>query len=120
MTPFGETLRELRAKRGLNQAQLAIKLGVSAAYLSALEHGKRSAPSFEFVQQIIEFFGLIWDDAERLIEAAELSKPKVSIDTAGLDPKATLLANKLARSIHRLDDRKLNAILAIIDEQPSR
>src|SRR6202012_2574931 len=38
MTPFGERLRELRAQRGLSQTQMAADLGLSAAYLSALEH----------------------------------------------------------------------------------
>jgi len=45
MTPFGARLRALRATHGLTLKQLAAQLQVSAAYLSALEHGKRGAPS---------------------------------------------------------------------------
>lgn len=45
MTPFGEKLRALRDARGITQAELASALDVSPAYLSALEHGKRGAPS---------------------------------------------------------------------------
>ncbi len=120
VTPFGEKLRDLRRVQGMKQSDFAEKMGVSAAYVSALEHGHKGAPSFDFVQKVVQLFGLIWDDAEALYDAAALSKPKISIDTAGLDPKATRLVNILSGSIHRLDDRKLNAILAILSERPTR
>ena len=41
MTPFGQKLRDLRRERNISQKEMAGALGVSAAYLSALEHGHR-------------------------------------------------------------------------------
>ena len=41
MTPFGDRMRKLRAERGVTLKELAATLQVSAAYLSALEHGQR-------------------------------------------------------------------------------
>lgn len=102
MTPFGRKLREMRAERGLNLAQMAKGLGVSSAYLSALEHGHRGRPNWSFVQRIITYFNVIWDEAEELQRLAEISDPKVSINTAGLSPEATELANLLAREISGL------------------
>ncbi len=43
MTPFGARLRALRAQRGVTLKDLAAALQVSAAYLSALEHGRRGS-----------------------------------------------------------------------------
>ena len=86
MTPFGAKLRALRAERGVTQRVLAAELRVSPAYLSALEHGRRGAPSAGLVHQVNEFFGLIWDEAEELSRLARQSRPKVSIDTGGLAP----------------------------------
>ncbi len=120
MTPFGEKLRALRKEKGVRQVDMADTLGVSAAYLSALEHGKRGAPSWAFLQKIIQYFGLIWDDAEHLKDLAHLSKPKVSIDTSGLDPRATEAANLLARRIARLTDRELDQLLAFLAEPALR
>ncbi|PCI60553.1 MAG: transcriptional regulator [Kordiimonadales bacterium] len=117
MTPFGEKMRALRAVKEVSQAEMAKALDVSAAYLSALEHGNRGAPSFALVHKIIEYFGLIWDDAEDLKEVARLSKPKVSIDTSGLDPRATKAANLLAKKIGRLDDTALDALLTLLSEK---
>ncbi|WCL54634.1 MULTISPECIES: helix-turn-helix domain-containing protein [Kordiimonadales] len=115
MTPFGERLRELRAARGESQAEMAAALQVTPAYLSALEHGKRGAPSWPFLQKVIHHFGLIWDDAEALTKLAQVSKPRVTIDTSGMDERATRLANLLAKRLPRLTGAELDAILKIVD-----
>ena len=77
MTPFGTRLRHLRAERGVTLKRLAAELQVSSAYLSALEHGRRGAPSAGLVHQVNEFFGLIWDEADDLAHLARLSRPRV-------------------------------------------
>ena len=114
MTPFGAKLRELRGRKGLTQKQMAAALNVSAAYLSALEHGRRAAPSFDFVQRVTGYFNVIWDDAEELQRLASISNPKVSIDTSGLDPKATELANQLAQRISSMTKEELEALLEFV------
>lgn len=118
MTPFGAKLRKLREARGLTQAQMATAIGVSSAYLSALEHGKRGRPSWHLVQSVIAQLGIIWDDAEELIRLSRLSHPKVTIDTSGLSPTATELANELAKNIARLDEKGLAELLARVKGQP--
>jgi transcriptional regulator with XRE-family HTH domain len=111
MTPFGAKLRQLRNSRSLTQKQMAAALNVSAAYLSALEHGHRAAPSFDFVQRVTGYFNVIWDDAEELQRLAAISNPKVSIDTSGLSPEATELANLLAQRISTMTKQELEALL---------
>ena len=114
MTPFGEKLRELRAQRGVKLKDVAEALGVTSAYLSALEHGQRGRPGSGLVMQICVFFDLIWDEAEELKRLAQLSHPRVVVDTAGLSPKATELANTLAETIRELDEETLDWVLAEI------
>ena len=110
MTPLGAKMRELREARGLTLKQMAAALNVSSAYLSALEHGKRGKPTWILLQRIIHYFNVIWDEAEELQRLAELSDPKVTIETAGLSPEATELANRLARDIGRLSAEDLVAL----------
>ncbi|ESW88921.1 helix-turn-helix domain-containing protein [Mesorhizobium sp. M0045] len=114
MTPFGEKLRVLRNERGVSQKDMAKAIGVSAAYLSALEHGRRGAPSWTLIQKIIGYFNIIWDDAEELARLAETSHPRVKLDTSGLSPAATELANLLADNIEKLDEAELRRIIASI------
>ncbi|HEY0833498.1 MAG TPA: helix-turn-helix domain-containing protein [Azospirillum sp.] len=115
MTPFGEKVRALRETRGVTLKQMATDLHISSAYLSALEHGKRGQPSAQLVRQICGYFGIIWDEAEELERLAALSHPRITVDTAGLSPKATELANRLAACIHDLDDGALDGLLAVLD-----
>jgi transcriptional regulator with XRE-family HTH domain len=120
VTPFGARLRALRAARGITLKQLAETLQVSAAYLSALEHGRRGAPSPGLVHQVNEFFGLIWDEAEELSHLARLSNPRVTVNTAGLTPEQTALANRLAQTIHRLAPETVAALHAVLDTTTSQ
>ena len=115
MTPFGARLRALREQRGVTLKDLAAALQVSAAYLSALEHGRRGRPSAGLVHQVNEFFGLIWDDAEELARLARQSHPRVVLDTAGLAPEATDLANRLAREIRQLRPEDIAALVDVLD-----
>jgi transcriptional regulator with XRE-family HTH domain len=115
MTPFGARLRYLRESRGLLLKDMADELGVSSTYLSALEHGRRSKPNWSFVQRVIQYFNIIWDEADELQRLADLSNPKITVETAGLPPKATELANRLAREIASLSDAELDAHLTLLD-----
>lgn len=120
MTPFGRHLRRLRADRGMTLKEMASAVGVSSAYLSALEHGKRGRPSWTLVQRIIACLNVIWDDAEELTRLARLSHPRVTIDTTGLSPRATELANRLAVSISHLRESQLEELLAVVSGDGNR
>ena len=114
MTPFGEKLRAIRAERKLALKDMAAGLQVSPAYLSAMEHGRRGKPSRRFVHRVCQFLGIIWDEAEELQRLADLSHPRITVDTAGLSPKATLLANTLAQRVGELDGDTLDRLLILV------
>lgn len=113
MTPFGKRLRALRAERGLTLKAMASDLGVSPAYLSALEHGHRGRPNRRFVHRVCQALGIIWDEAEELQRLADLSHPRVTVDTSGLSPEATELANRLAEQINDLPEE---SVLRMLEE----
>ena len=103
MTPLGAKLRAMRARKNITLKQMAHGLNISSAYLSALEHGKRGKPTWFLLQRIITYFNIIWDEAEELQRLAEISNPKITIDTGGLAPEATELTNLLALRIGELE-----------------
>lgn len=113
-TPFGEQLRALRRDRGVTLKDLSEALGVSQAYLSALETGRRPRPTPARVDQICAYFGIIWDEADSLKDLARLSQPRVTVDTTGLSPEATRLANRLAQRIRRLDEDTVRKMLDLV------
>ena len=84
---IGRRLRELRLERGLQQADFARKLGVSAAYMNLIEKGKR-AVQLPLLWKALDFFGV------------ELEPFMASLGDAKLeDSLATLLDEPLLRSL---------------------
>ena len=116
MTPFGEKLRALRQARGILQRDMAAALEISAAYLSALEHGRRGTPSAGLIHQICQYFGLIWDEADELKALAKSSRPRLRLNAGGLTAAQTALANRLAREWRYLDPATVEAIQALLGE----
>ncbi|AVX02832.1 helix-turn-helix domain-containing protein [Maritalea myrionectae] len=120
MTPLGAKMRQMRRDRKITLKQMAADLNVSSAYLSALEHGHRGKPTWYMLQRIIAYFNVIWDEAEELQRLADLSDPKITIDTAGLDPKATTLSNKLAHNINSLEPSDLEFLIQEVEQRGAR
>jgi len=114
MTPFGAKVRALRDARNIPLKRMAADLNLSSAYLSALEHGHRGRPAPGLVMQIAGYLGCIWDEAEELKRLADLSHPRVTIDTAGLSPDRTELANRLAEAIGSLPDETVVGMLSLL------
>ncbi|MBF0268105.1 MAG: helix-turn-helix transcriptional regulator [Alphaproteobacteria bacterium] len=117
MTPFGARIRQLRQDKGLTLSRMAEDLGVTPAYLSALEHGRRGRPAPGLIMQMCGVLNLIWDEAAELKELAKISHPKVTLDTSGLTPLATEFANRLQSAIRDLDDETIASMLAHLPER---
>ncbi len=118
MTPFGVKLRQIRAERGMTLKQMAEGLGVSPAYLSALEHGRRGRPPHPMVVALCAQLNIIWDEADELLRLARLSHPRVTVDTQGLSAPATELANLLAERIRKLSPPEVERMLTILKAAP--
>ena len=114
MTPFGVKIRDWRQRKDLTLHQQAEVLGVSSAYLSALENGTRGQPSVVLVDQICAWLGLIWDDAEELKRLAALSHPKPTINARGHSAEAIYMVNFLAQSIDCLSANDCRAVTDVI------
>ena len=114
MTPFGVKIRDWRHRKNRTLHQQAEVLGVSAAYLSALENGTRGRPSVVLVDQICAWLGLIWDDAEELKRLAALSHPKPTINARGHSADSIYMVNLLAQNIDRLSAADCRAVTNVI------
>lgn len=70
MSTFNEAISYLRRRRGLKQAEIAEKIGVSSATWSDYERGK-TQPNFDVLRRISEFFKVKADDliSEKPIDA---------------------------------------------------
>lgn len=55
---LGKALMLSRSQRGLTQAELAVRAGLSVSYLSLLEQNKRTDPSLSTIQRLAEALGI--------------------------------------------------------------
>lgn len=108
--PFGRRLRELRLERGLQQGEVARRLGVSAAYLSLIEKGKRTV-QLPLLLAALEIYGVGMEDfmvslGERRVDeglARLLDEPLLKTLSLSRDDLASLGAEpKVATTIAAL------------------
>lgn len=112
ITELGKELRKIRIDRDERLLDMAERLDKSAAFISAVEVGKKAPPS-GFEEAIIAAYGLACDIAERLRSAADRARTAFTIqpntmlgrDTAGL----------LARRMNDLSDEQWKDIHDILN-----
>lgn len=100
LTMFGRITRKLRVEHDEYLKDMAGHLGVTTAYLSAVERGQRNAPH-EWVGRLQEAYDLSFETAEYMKKAVEESR----------------VYNKLDISHLSVDDKRL--IEALADHLPS-
>ena len=116
LTDFGKILRKLRIDRQEFLRDMAKKLGVSSAYLSAVETGKRKAPE-SWVDVIIEQYELNSVMASELRLAYEHSTQEVKIPLNNVSATRRDAVLSFAKALNGLDDEKLAKIMAIVTDQ---
>lgn len=79
MSPFSQTLLNLRLKHDFRQREMAEMLGYEQSYISALEIGAKSQPNQDFMDRLVQAFQLSVEDAEQLMAAYRASERKLSI-----------------------------------------
>lgn len=111
VTAFGKALRKKRIDCSEVLADMAANLGVSAAFLSAVEHGKRSIPK-NFIERICEKYNLSAEQREELELAQAQSKDALVISFAD-SPNADEcyeMALAFARTMPKLNKKQITEV----------
>lgn len=83
LTSFGQMTRKLRLDRDEFLKDMALRIGVTPAYLSAVERGRRNAP-YEWLEALREGYGLTSDEMSELLRAVSESRTYDSVDITEL------------------------------------
>jgi transcriptional regulator with XRE-family HTH domain len=115
LTALGKLLRKLRIDRGEVLKDMAYKLEMSSAYLSAIELGKRNAPE-TFTENIRRLYSLDQDAEKELGDALDetLSSVKINLSSARNDQRNAALV--FARSFERMDQETAIKIQKLFDK----
>lgn len=117
MNQVGNMLRQERKDRKMTLGELARKLKLSVPYLSQIETGAKPVQD-ELIDKIVQVFGLIGDDVNRLRRAAALSKSEYAIRLqSGATPEDRVLASTLASGFARLSHEKKEELRRIMEDE---
>ncbi len=111
LTEFGKALRKIRIDRQQLLKDMANKLGVSSAYLSAVENGKRRMPQ-DWVSKIASIYSLDSDAQADLQNAADNSVFDVTISLENASEQKRSAVLSFARALDGLDDEDLKRIMS--------
>lgn len=114
LTELGKELRKIRIDRDERLLDMAGRLDKSAAFLSAVEVGKKTPPS-GFEEAIIKAYGLARDVAERLRQAADRARKAFVIEPNSALGRDT--AGLLARRMNDLSQDDLKRIREILNHK---
>lgn len=96
---FGKFVTERRKSLGMSVRKLASKIGITAAYLSDIEHGSRKAPN-NYMPQFIEHLQITDTELDNFYTMAYVTKGKY------FEFKEYLNENHYARTFLRLAKEK--------------
>lgn len=115
LTKFGKKLRALRLENDQRLKDMADELGVTAAYLSAVENGKRSVPD-SWIGRLSKEYMLSDNEIEELQKLAYEDKTNIKIDLNDAEEEEVGLALSFARKFKNLSDEQVSEIQKILDE----
>lgn len=78
---FGERLKKLRLKKGLKMRELERLTGISQAYISQMESGKRSIPAVDVIKKLAD--GFCVSSIDLMVMAGYFSKEDIEVYNRG-------------------------------------
>lgn len=113
-TSFGSYFRMLRLRYGEVLQDAGRFLGVTAAYISAVECGKRPVPA-EWEEKIAAHYGLTEEERAALHKATDLARSEVRIPLDGASDICKAAALRFANAFATLDDATAQGLLSVLD-----
>ena len=117
ITEIGKQLRLLRINTGDSLRTMSTKLGISAAYLSSIENGKRNVPD-EFDKLIFSAYSLNEREMKIIKDSIYNSKEKHIVDLTTIDDKKRKVL--LALTEENLHEDTIDKLCALISEDNNK
>ena len=117
MSEIGMYLKRIRGKTGDSLRIMAAKLKMSAAYLSAIEGGKRNIPE-NFFSLLCEVYTFDEKEREELRNAILASTSNYKIDLSTLCDKKRKLLFTLAEG--EIDEEVVDKLCEVVDENKNK
>lgn len=115
-TRLGDLLRSIRMKADISLRRMASDLGISPAFLSAVENGKKKMPD-SWISLIPETYSLSDDEIEEFKDVAYESFDTVAVNIANASETNKKLAIRFARRFEDIDEKTSEELLSILESK---
>lgn len=115
-TEFGKYFKILRVKNDEILMDATEYLGVSTAYISAVEHGMRSIPS-SWYEILCDHFKLEKEEKNKLKKAIENSQTTIKFDLSQIEPEKRELLMTFQRSFNSLSKEQIKELNEIMNKE---
>lgn len=119
LTEYGKAVRKLRIDLAMTLRNMAAELGLTPAYLSGVETGRKPVGD-RLVQSVVELFRRKGVDADHLVDAAALSREEVRLRLQQAREDQQHLAVALARRFSELSPKQVEEIVNVLKEEADR
>ena len=115
-TRLGDFLRSIRMRNNISLRNMATDLGISPAFLSAVENGKKKMPDSWF-ELIPNTYDLDESDVEEFKDIAYESFDVVELNIANASESSKRLAIRFARRFEDIDEKTSEELLKIFEDK---
>lgn len=119
MTEIVKVLKEIRFDNQELLKDMATRLKVSSAFLSAVETGKKKAPS-DFVQRISKEYQLSQKKEIALREAVDMSAKEIKLNLKTTTLEQHKAAVSFAKVLNELTDDDISKIMKVFAKSSKR
>ena len=113
LTPFGKTVRKLRIDKGELLKDLAEAIGVSSAFLSSMETGRKPIP-VKVVEHIADHYSLEGKKRDELFKQGSESRVEINIGLDGVGLRKRELATAFSRKFDELSTEEVAKLLLVL------
>lgn len=113
-TEFGSTVQRLRQLAGMTLFEVAQKMDISTAFLSAVENGRKRVPE-DFVVKLAAALPKAKEKVDQLESLASQARGQVILPLPRATAQDADLATALARKFNSLSPSQKKRIKAILD-----
>ena len=110
---YGIYIRSIRSKLNINLEDMANKLNVSKAYLSALENGKKTIPQ-DYADKLALAFELSNIERNDLKNSIDMSNGKIQLEILKMNEEQREVSLAFARKIFYANEEELNELKKIL------
>ena len=115
ISKFGIFIRDFRKRRGESLRAMASRMGISAAFLSSMEVGRKRIP-IEYAKTIKEAYNLSEEEYALLYSAIMETNNKVEIEINNMSEPQKELSMVFARKIESADPELIEKLREVLGD----